>query len=507
MRPGLSRVGRVVAFLESLPVTKGILAGRTMRLLPDQRAFIEKVYGDGQTISIGVKSEPRGNGKTGLVAGLALCHLLGPEAEARGEVDSASIDRPMASIIFNEMAAMILEVPSFTARVNIQRFHKRIEVLWGAGSGSVYEALSADARRGHGLAPSLWIYDELAQARDGELLSNLRTAMGKRARSLGLVISTQAPDDDHPLSRLIDDGLSGVDPTIVVDLTAAPPEADPYAEETIRAVNPALGIFLDEKIVFAEAAQAKRVPLWGATFRNRRLNQRVAAEGRWLALDAWDSCGDPVRKDHDFAGRRAFLGLDLSTTTDLTCLIAVLPDDVGDYDVRAEFFAPAANIVERSRRDRVPYELWRDEGFLTATPGNIVDEDVVETRIHAWMEELDVQEVAVDPWNAKRLVAKLQADTVPAFEVPQTMANLTSASKELEKLVLSRRIRHDGHPVLRWCVSNTVAEIDGNGNIKPSKKRSRERIDGVSALVTALARAIVNGDGRSIYDERPVRFA
>jgi phage terminase large subunit-like protein len=113
-----------------------------------------------------------------------------------------------------------------------------------------------------------------------------------------------------------------------------------------------------------------------------------------------------------------------------------------------------------------------------------------------------VAEIAVDPWNARGLVAKLQQDGLPAVEVPQTMANLTSASKELEKLVLSGTIRHDGHPVLRWCVSNAVADGDGNGNIKPSKKRSHERIDGVSALVTALARALVARTG-SVYDTRP----
>ena len=178
----------------------------------------------------------------------------------------------------------------------------------------------------------------------------------------------------------------------------------------------------------------------------------------------------------------------------------LLPTDDG-YDVRAEFWCPADFIAERSRADRVPYELWVKQGYLTATQGNVVDYSAIEARIHALMAELDVVELAVDPWNARGLVAKLQQDGVPAVEVAQTMANLTSASKELEKLVLSRRLHHDGHPVLRWNISNAVADVDGNGNVKPSKKRSHERIDGVSALVTALARALVHA-GPSVYETR-----
>ena len=158
-----------------------------MRLLPDQLRFIEDVYtreGDDR-VRIAVKSEPRGNGKTGLAAALALCHMLGPEAEPRGEVYSAAIDRQQAALLFNEIEAIIDAVPEFAARVNIIRHFKKIEVTDGAGRGTIYEALSADARRAHGLAPSFLVYDELAQAKDRTLLDNLRTAMGKRKASLG----------------------------------------------------------------------------------------------------------------------------------------------------------------------------------------------------------------------------------------------------------------------------------------------------------------------------------
>src|SRR5580765_861969 len=203
-KKGLSRVERVIAFLEFLPITKGIKLGTNLKLLPGQRRFIERVYGSTE-VRLAVRSEPRGNGKTGLVAGLALCHLLAPEAELRGECYSAAVDRLQAGLIFNEMEAIILAVPDFAVRCNIQRYRKWIEVIEGVGFGSKYEALSADARRAHGLSPTFWAYDELAQAKDRVLLDNLQTAMGKRKRSLGVIISTQAADDDHPLSLLIDD--------------------------------------------------------------------------------------------------------------------------------------------------------------------------------------------------------------------------------------------------------------------------------------------------------------
>ena len=171
-------------------MTKGILAGKRMKLLPGQRRFIETVYGrvaaDGRRkVRIAIKSEPRGNGKTGLLAGLALAHLLGPECEPRGEVYSAAYNKLQAALIFAEMKAIIEAVPQFEARCNLQRYGKVIEVLSGDGAGSVYESLSADDKRAHGLSPSLWIYDEFAQAPNSDLLNSLRTSMGKRSEVSG----------------------------------------------------------------------------------------------------------------------------------------------------------------------------------------------------------------------------------------------------------------------------------------------------------------------------------
>src|SRR5215470_4966742 len=290
-----SRVARVIAFLESLPITKGIYAGQKMKLLPGQRRFIQMVYGrlaaDGRRkIRIAIKSEPRGNGKTGLLAGLALCHLLGPECEVRAEVYSAAYNKLQAALIFSEMKAIIEAVPDFECRCNIQRYGKVIEVLEGDGAGSVYESLSADDKRAHGLSPSFWAFDEYAQAPNSDLLDTLRTSMGKRSESLGIVISTQAANDFHPLSQLIDDAALGEDPSVFLQLASAPAGADIFAESTWFACNEALGKFLDLEEFRAQAEQAKRLPSLRAKFENLRLDRRIDARVQFVSDADWMAC-------------------------------------------------------------------------------------------------------------------------------------------------------------------------------------------------------------------------
>jgi phage terminase large subunit-like protein len=447
------------------------------------------------------------NGKTGLCSALALAHLVGPEVERRGQVAAAASDRDQSGLIFDELVAFIRDNPDFEARTNIQRHSKLIEDLV---SGTKFRALSSDAGKAHGMSPSVIILDELAQWGTGpgrELYDALVTATGARAAPLTFIISTQTADEHSLMSELVDYGKQVnagriTDPTFSAFVFEVPLDADPWDESLWTLANPALGDFrsLEEMRIFAE--RAKKMPTLAATFRNFYLNQRVQAESSWIPLDLWDACALEMGPEPTpLSGRRAFIGLDLSTTTDLTALVVLLPDADG-YDIKAEFWCPADYIAERGRRDRGPYPLWAQQGHLHTIPGNIVDYTFIVKRIHELMAELDIVEVVVDPWNAKGFIAQLQQDGVPAVEVAQTMANLTSASKELEKLILGRKLHHDGHPVLRWNISNAVADVDGNGNVKPSKKRSPERIDGVSALVTALARALVAPTG-SVYDTRP----
>ena len=487
----LSRLERVIAFLEFLPITKGKLNGRKMKLLDNQRAFVAELYGrDRDQVRLGIFSEPRGNGKTGLIAGLMLCHLLGPESEARGECYSAGIDRLQASLIFNEMEAIIIATPEFRERCNIQRFRKMIEVLAGDGVGSKYEALSADSRRAHGLAPSFWAYDELGTTKDRHLLDNLQTAMGKRTRSLGLIISTQASSDLHPLSEMIDDGLKGEDSGVVVHLTAAPVDADPFDQDVIRKVNPALGIFLDAGDIFAEAERARRMPSFESAFRNLRLNQRISPHGRHLLFtaEAWAE-GDAAVDDAIFAdGRPVYGGLDLSACIDLTALVLCAEDDDGVVQFKAVTWTPAEKLEERQSYDRAPYDVWIRQGHLTAVPGAAIDYDFVAVELGHLSETMNLVRINYDRWSIKQLKQALAryGVAVPLEAFGQGYQSMSPAVNELEKLVAAHRIRHGGHPIMRWCFSNAVAIQDPAGNRKLDKSKPYGRIDVAVAAVMAV---------------------
>lgn len=501
-RKGLSRAERVIAFLQFLPITKGPLAGRKMKLLPEQREFVEEIYGnlraDGtRRRRIGIKSEPKGNGKTGLCAGLALCHLIGPESEERGEVYSAAIDRGQAGIIFNEIEAILMRVPVFAVQVNVQRFVKKIEVISGPASGSIYEALSADARRAHGLAPSLFVYDELAQAKDRVLLDNLINGLGKRREALGLIISTQAPDDEHPLSQMIDDGLSGSDPATFVQLLAAPEEADPWSEKTWLACNPALGRYVSLQEFREAADRARRIPAFEASFRNLRLNQRVDAreENRLVTAPVWRRGAIDVDRE-ELRGRRCFAALDLSGKHDLTSLTLVFPDDEPEpgFDILPVFWTPEGQMAQRRPSEQDRFRQWIRDGHLIAVPGPTVRFSFVAHQLVALAHEYDIAVLGFDRWRIDDFKQDL-ADVDPDFPVPlepfgQGFQSMGPAVEWFAELALTGRLRHGGHPVLTAAVAGAIMDSDPAGNMKIAKdsshRRGPVRVDGAVTLVMAL---------------------
>jgi phage terminase large subunit-like protein len=499
-KKGLTRAERVIEFVEFLPITKGRLVGQTMKLLPTQRSFIEDLLGS-ERVRIGVKSEPRGNGKTGLLAPLALAFLLGPEAEPRGEIYSAAIDRQQAGIMFNEMEAIIYAVPEFAARVNVKRREKMFEVISGDGDGSVFEALSSDARRGHGLAPTLWVYDELAQAKDRELLDNLITAMGKRKSALGVIISTQAATDEHPLSQLIDDGLSGSDPSILVHLSAAPIDASPFDVETLRACNPALGIFLDEGDLMAEAERARRLPAFEPAFRNLRLNQRVDTniDARLCTPVVWSLGAVPINEER-LKGRRCIGALDLSGKHDLTSLTLVFPDDEPDpgFDVLQFFWTPDGAMEARRPAEQDLFRQWINAGHIEPIAGPVIRSRLIAERLLQLRKAFNFIALSYDRWridDLKQDLAELGCTDAEEWLQPfgQGFKDMAPAIEFFAECALTGRIRHGGNPVLTACIANAVLTSDPAGNQKVDKGRSNSRgttrIDGAVTLVMALGTA------------------
>jgi len=491
--PGLSRVEQVITFLEVLPVTSGPLAGQPFKVRPWQAEFLETVYavdGEGRRpVRTAVLSMGRKNGKSGLAAGLALCHLAGPEAEPRGQVYSAANDRAQAALIYAEMAAIIERVPFLDERLSLRRHAKEIENM---EDGSVYAALSADVPGKHGLSPSFVVYDELGQAPKRDLFDALDTAMGARADPLMLVISTQAADDLAPLSELIDYGQRVgrgeiSDPAFHLTLYAAPDDADAWEPATWALANPAIGDFRSLDDVARQAAQARCIPSKEAAFRNLILNQRVAAETRFLPVSEWRACGGAIRSVLN--GRPCWAALDLGATRDLTALVLAFPDDAGGVDALPFFFLPADGLAERGERDRVPYPLWRDQGLLTTTPGATTDPRFVAATVAALCDRYKVQALAYDRWRIETFKAALADEGVTELElIPhgQGFKDMGPAVDALERAVAERRLRHGMNPPLTWCVSNAVVTRDPAGNAKLDKSRSTGRIDGAVALAMAL---------------------
>jgi phage terminase large subunit-like protein len=432
---------------------------------------------------------PRKNGKTELAAAIALYGLLA-DGETGAEVYSAAADRDQASLVFGVAAQMLRNDVDLAEDCYIVESQKRID---HPSTGSRYRAISAEAHRQHGFNASMVIYDELHAAPNRDLYDVLSTSMGARKQPLFLVISTAGYDRHSILWELYQHAKKvqenpKLDPTFLPILYEAPPDADWQDRRVWKKANPALGDFRSLEDLKILAARAKEIPAQENSFRRLYLNQWTEQESRWLSTAAWDACQTPIDRGA-FRGRPCYVGLDLSSTEDLTALVAVFPDPAGGgFDVLPHFFIPHDRIQNRVRRDRVPYDLWQRAGMLTTIPGPTVgDYEVIRTHLHAWRAEFDVQMVAIDPWNATSLVYRLeQLDGFPLVKVPQTFAALSAATKSLEKSILSRSLRHDGHPILRWNVSNVSVETDPAGNLKPSKRASTERIDGVVALIMAI---------------------
>lgn len=492
---GLSRADRVIAFLEDLPITAGKLAGTKMSLRDWQRDFIEAVYAEDdqgrRPVRTAVLSMARKNGKTQLAAGLALCHLMGPEAEMRGEVYSAALTRDQAAKLFQEMVAILTAHAELDDRANVIRFNKQIEVLEGDGEGSIYAALSADAGSKMGLSPSFVVYDELGSAPNRDLFDALDTATGARDNPLMICISTQAAADHHVFSELIDYGKQVnagdvEDKSFHLTLYAAPADADPWDHETWILANPALDDFRSLEDVERQAAQARLVPSKESAFRNLILNQRVSAVSRFIHKAEWDRC-NAAPDLASLKGRECYGGLDLSGSRDLTAFILVFPKESG-FDVLCRFFMPEANIAERSNEDRVPYDLWARQGHITLIPGSTIDPGFVAHAIMEAAQEYDLKAVAYDRWRIEDLKRELAlfGGSIPLEPFGQGFKDMSPAVDTLERHVAENMLAHGGNPVLNMCAANAVVTRDPAGSRKLDKSKATGRIDGLVALAMAL---------------------
>lgn len=490
---GMPADEKVLAFLRSLPIVSGLRAGEQMELLAFQERFVRGVYrvdAGIRPVRLAALSVARGNGKSALLAGLSLAHLLGPMAEPYGECYAAALDREQAGVLFRMVRAYIEATPWMAAAVNIKDWHKSIEV---EADRSSWTALTSDARKAHGLAPSFWVADEVAQWRSRELWDNLRTGMAKRAHALGVTISTQAADDFHFWSEMLD---SEPVPSWYVQLHTAPEDCALDDPEAWAAANPALGAFLNHE-EFAEAsAMAMRSPSFEPAFRLLNLNQRIAAEGRFINPADWEANGEPF-DIAELEGARCYGGLDLSSTRDLTALALWFPDS---GKLLVWHFVPADTIGEKVERDRVPYDRWAADGWIEKTVGRATDRVAIARRLADIRQAYNVQGIAFDRWRFEDL-GKLLSDEgidLPMVEFVPGFKSYAPAVDAFERALLEGRMRHNGSPILRWQAGNVIVEPDPAGNRKPTKAKSLDRIDGIVAAIMACGLAATD-EGPKVY--------
>ena len=486
-----TRAGRVIAYIEALTITAGAHAGRKFVLRPWQREIIEGIYATdaagARPVRTALVSMGRKNGKTSLAAALALVHLCGPESVPRGQVVSAAADRKQAAIIYTELRAFALVNPEISDRLIFRDFNKTVEDVI---TGSEFSALSADHRKAHGLSPVVAICDEVAQWRGRELLDALQTGQGAHAEPLIVVISTRSPDPTSPLEELIRyagqvaDGTIA-DPTFFARIWSAPVEADPWAEETWRAANPALGDFRSLPDVQRMADRARLLPSEEAAFRAFVLNQPVAdgADG-FLRRDEWMACGADIEP----AGP-CFGGLDLASgAADLTAFSLYWPET---GTLRCWAFLPAELIDAKAAADRAPYRDWHKQGVVVAIPGKAIDRAWLVNWIAATTEGIDLVAVGCDRWGLADLQAVLDREGIPLVLRPigQGFRDMTPVLRSFETEVIEGRLAHGGNGALTWAVSNAVVDMDPAGGRKLAKNRSHGRIDPLVASVTAVGLA------------------
>lgn len=497
-RRGLTRAQRVVKFVESLRVTSGALAGKKFKLRSWQKQIIGEWYATKRgkrIVRTGLLSVARKNGKTGLCSALALCHLLGPESEKRGQIVVGATDRDQSGLIFDEVVAFIEDNPAFERECNIKRHEKVIEHL---PSGSKFRALSSDAKKAHGLSPSVVILDELAQWGHGlgrQLYDALTTASGARKDPITLIIGTQSAEN-HNLMSILVDYAKQVRSGAIVDRTFSgfvfeiPKDTDVFDEGNWPLANPAIGDFrsLDDMRMLAE--RARRMPTLEATFRNLFCNQRVDAEERWIPESEWMACQRAEITDEDLLGAgRCYGGLDLGSVRDLTSFALFWP--ATGY-MKVWSWCPGDNLRGREEKDRVPYLTWNQRGYIEiAGAGKAQDKRVIARRLAQLTAKYQPESIAFDRWGMPELERILSEEglTLPLRVWGQGYASMSPSTKSFEQAVLNRKLWHDSNPVLTWSISNVSIETDAAGNKKPSKDRSRERIDPAVASIMAVGLA------------------
>lgn len=512
-------------FSQHLTHTKGVWAGTAFVPLPwQEQGIIRPLFG---TLDVSAGRMPDGtyprqyrtayvevgrkNGKSELAAGVALKCLFA-DGEAGGEVYSAASDRDQASIVFNVAAQMVRNSPILSKRAKILDATKRIIVTKGRSAGSIYRAIPGDAAGSWGFNGSAVIFDEIHVQPNRELWDALTTSTVARAQPLIFGITTAGVFDPlsicwelHEYSLQVMQGTIE-DPSWLGVIYAAAEGDDWTSPVTWRKANPSYKVTVPHEYLARECAAAQRRPAYQNTFKRLHLNLWTSQTTRWMDMGEWDSNAGGAT-ERQLRGRPCYGGLDLASSNDLAAFVLCFPplEPEGPYQLICRFFLPEDDLEDRARRDRAPYMLWAQRGLIKLTPGNRIKQQHIYKEIVACGLQFGIQEIAYDRWGAIFAADDLEDSGFTMWQFGQGFAAFASPTREWDRLMGERRLLHGGHPVLRWMADNVMVDQDPQGNLRPNKSKSRNKIDGVVAGIMALDRASRHVSGRpaSLGEDSP----
>lgn len=505
------KADRAVTFIENLCHTKGKWAGTPFWLLPWQEQLIRDIFGivkpDGnrqfRTAFVEICKKV---GKSELAAAVAL-YLLYADNEPSAEVYGAAADRQQASIVFDVAKQMVEMSPALMKRSKLMGATKRIVNYSNAG---YYQVLSAEVGGKHGFSVSGLVFDEIHTQPNRQLYDVLtKGSSDARQNPLHFIITT-AGNDRHSIAYELHtkavDILEGrrVDPTFYPVVYGLKDDEDWEDEENWYKVNPSLGYTVDIERLRDAYREAKQNPADEITFKWLRCNMWVSSTVAWIP-DAIYMRGNESIEAASLEGRDCYAGLDLSSTGDITALVLIFPprDENEKYVLLPYFWIPEETIPRRVKANSVPYDIWEKQGYIMSTEGNVIHYDFIEKFIMYLSEKYHILEIAVDRWNATQMIQNLEGEGFTIVPFGQGFSSMSAPTKEFYRLLMEGRIIHGGNPVLRWMAGNVVIDTDPAGNIKVTKAKSKEKIDGIVAAIMALDRCIrQEGQSGSVYDER-----
>lgn len=507
------KADRAVTFIENLCHTKGKWAGTPFWLLPWQEQLIRDIFGivkpDGnrqfRTAFVEICKKV---GKSELAAAIAL-YLLYADNEPSAEVYGAAADRQQASIVFDVAKQMVEMSPALMKRSKLMGATKRIVNYGNAG---YYQVLSAEVGGKHGFSVSGLVFDEIHTQPNRQLYDVLtKGSSDARQNPLHFIITT-AGNDRHSIAYELHtkavDILEGrrVDPTFYPVVYGLKDDEDWEDEANWYKVNPSLGYTVDVERLRDAYREAKQNPADEITFKWLRCNMWVSSTVAWIPDAIYMRGNEPIDMA-SLEGRDCYAGLDLSSTGDITALVLIFPprDEDEKFVLLPYFWIPEETIPKRVKANSVPYDIWEKQGYIMSTEGNVIHYDFIEKFIMDLSEKYHILEIAVDRWNATHVIQNLEDNGLTMVPFGQGFASMSAPTKEFYRLLMEGKIIHGSHPVMRWMAGNVVVDTDPAGNIKVTKAKSKEKIDGIVAAIMALDRAVRHeSEGRSVYDTRGI---